>query len=191
MNADYILKTRTDQRFYKKNISQFLLSLLKQFPLTVNCDLKSRIVALSFNTFKYRCYGVSDMFLFGKAEDIIKFWDIPLFDNNSQKTTDELENFKKYCPETCLNATFLKNIGIEPNYTLEQSISIYRDVFCFPDKEQVGLFWGKYTNYDSRWDFYYPNYFEEISFNDWLCLYNNIISVEDIISNEPEKMPII
>ena len=69
---NYILKTRTDQRYSNPEMLIFLKSLLKNFPINNPKVLKQeqRLIGLSFNTFLYRLYGLSDMFLFGTTNDV-------------------------------------------------------------------------------------------------------------------------
>lgn len=172
LGCQYILKTRTDQRMYAANISRYLINLLKLFPVN-NEKLNSRIIALSFNSFIYRFYGVSDMFQFGNIQDIKKYWNIPLdkFDPKILQNISFLEYFKKYSSETYIVTNFLRNIGKKPVFTIEDSLSIYRDIFLFIDKEQIDFYWPKYTNKDSRWRIFEKNIYTEISFNSWLTLY--------------------
>jgi hypothetical protein len=89
LGADYLIKTRTDQRFYASNVDQYLVNLLNLFP-TNNKFQKGRIVGLSLNTFKYRMYGLSDMFTFGHLDDMLLYWDIP-FDNRTFDSNDLLK----------------------------------------------------------------------------------------------------
>ena len=172
LGCQYVLRTRTDQRMYAANISRYLINLLKLFPVN-NEKLNSRIIALSFNSFIYRFYGVSDMFQFGNIQDIKKYWNIPLykFDPKILQNISFSENFKKYCAETYIVTNFLRNIDKKPIFTIEDSLSTYRDIFLFIDKEQIDFYWPKYTNKDSRWRNFKKNIYTEINFKNWLALY--------------------
>lgn len=191
LNCEYVIKTRTDQRFYKTDILEFMFNLLSQFPLEADVRLNKRIVACSFNSFLYRLYGISDMFLFGTTQDIKKYWDID-FDNHSvlewaNKTN--LELFESYCPESFIARQFLKNIGHNVTDTLEDSLNVLRDYFVFIDKETLKLFWPKYSNKSSRWDFYYPNPMDECTFVDWLNLYSNKNKINFYCNQKWDKLP--
>lgn len=183
LGCKYVIKTRTDQRFYKTNISRDLLNLITLFPLAQHYDLNSRLIALSFNSFKYRYYGISDMFIFGHIDDVMNYWNIPL-DETPYKTYENIPRkilFKKYCSETYIASNFLHNIDIKPNFTLTQTWNLYKDLFIFIDRGFLDLYWPKYTSKESRWNFFYHNMLEEINFNEWLNLY---MSNKDIIVEE-------
>ncbi len=185
LNCEYVWKTRTDQRFYKQDLFDFFLNLIKQFPLRKKNNLSSRLVACSFNTFKYRLYGVSDMMLFGKTEDVEKYWKIP-FDNcplSDWKNKTAIQLFEKWCPETYATREFLKNIRHEIKDTIQDSLGVYAEYFVFVDKEQIQMFWPKYSNKSLRWNFFFPNAMEECNFTDWLNLYSH----PDSCKNYSEK----
>lgn len=159
LGCEYAIKTRTDQRFYSTNLSRDLFNLLKIYPPSPNYNMHSRLVALSFNSFKYRYYGISDMFLFGNTQDMLKYWNSPLDTKKYEeyKTIKQKDLWQQYCSETYIASHFLKNIGVTPEYTLKHTWKIYKDLFIFIDKEILDMYWPKYTNLDSRWRLFRPN----------------------------------
>lgn len=175
LGCEYAIKTRTDQRFYSTNLSRDLFNLLKIYPPSPNYYMHSRLVALSFNSFKYRYYGISDMFLFGNTQDMLKYWNSPLDTKKYEeyKTIKQKDLWQQYCSETYIASHFLKNIGVTPEYTLKHTWKIYKDLFIFIDKEILDMYWPKYTNLDSRWRLFRPNMLEEMRHSDWLNLYLN------------------
>lgn len=175
LGCEYAIKTRTDQRFYSTNLSRDLFNLLKIYPPSPNYNMHSRLVALSFNSFKYRYYGISDMFLFGNTQDMLKYWNSPLDTKKYKeyKTIKQKDLWQQYCSETYIASHFLKNIGVTPEYTLKHTWKIYKDLFIFIDKEILDMYWPKYTNLDSRWRLFRPNMLEEMRHSDWLNLYLN------------------
>ena len=175
LGCEYAIKTRTDQRFYSTNLSRDLFNLLKIYPPSPNYNMHSRLVALSFNSFKYRYYGISDMFLFGNTQDMLKYWNSPLDTKKYEeyKTIKQKDLWQQYCSETYIASHFLKNIGVTPEYTLKHTWKIYKDLFIFIDKEILDMYWPKYTNLDSRWRLFRPNMPEEMRHSDWLNLYLN------------------
>lgn len=183
LGCKYVIKTRTDQRFYKTNITRDLFNLIKTFPLSKNYNLNTRLVTLSFNSFKYRYYGITDMFIFGHIDDVMKYWDIPLDETpyETYSTIPQKVLFQKHCSETYIASKFLNNINIAPEFTLSQTWKLYKDIFIFIDRNNLELFWPKYTSLESRWHIFQHNMLEEFSFNDWLNLY---ISNENIIVDE-------
>ncbi len=173
LGCEYVIKTRTDQRFYTTNILEFLFNILKTFPLDKDISqLKSRLVALSFNTFKFRLYGVSDMFLFGHIDDVMNYWNVPLdvYRPDFCGRTD-YENFKANFGETCICREFVRRIGGKVSKDLKDTYWAYYKYFCFVDRETVNLFWPKHTNQESRWDSFTNRALEEVSFRDWLNLF--------------------
>lgn len=175
LGCEYAIKTRTDQRFYSTNLSRDLFNLLKIYPPSPNYNMHSRLVALSFNSFKYRYYGISDMFLFGNTQDMLKYWNSPLDTKKYEeyKTIKQKDLWQQYCSETYIASHFLKNIGVTPEFTLKHTWKIYKDLFIFVDKEILDMYWPKYTNLDSRWRLFRPNMLEEMRHSDWLNLYLN------------------
>lgn len=175
LGCEYAIKTRTDQRFYSTNLSRDLFNLLKIYPPSPNYNMHSRLVALSFNSFKYRYYGISDMFLFGNTQDMLKYWNSPLDTKKYEeyKTIKQKDLWQQYCSETYIALHFLKNIGVTPEYTLKHTWKIYKDLFIFIDKEILDMYWPKYTNLNSRWRLFRPNMLEEMRHSDWLNLYLN------------------
>lgn len=175
LGCEYAIKTRTDQRFYSTDLSRDLFNLLKIYPPSPNYNMHSRLVALSFNSFKYRYYGISDMFLFGNTQDMLKYWNSPLDTKKYEeyKTIKQKDLWQQYCSETYIASHFLKNIGVTPEYTLKHTWKIYKDLFIFIDKEILDMYWPKYTNLDSRWRLFRPNMLEEMHHSDWLNLYLN------------------
>ena len=172
LNCEYVVKTRTDQRFYETNILETCFNLQNIFP--VNSDkLHSRLIALSFNTFKYRWYGISDMFLFGHIDDVEKYWNIPFSDQSDETwaTKNQFEQFQQLCPETYIVRHFLKNINYNVKDTLQDSYKVIADLFVIIDKEMIEMYWPKYSNMSCRWEFFCPHAMEELRFKDWINLY--------------------
>lgn len=176
LGCAHILKTRTDQRMYAPNVKEFLYSILKTFPLDDLPGLqRQRLVAASLNTFKYRLYGISDMFLFGDAEDMLMYWS-PDFDLRPQSEFDEKHrrSILDFCEsrlcEVYLATEFLKKIGHTPTFTLADSWKIYAKRFCVIDKESLDLIWPKYNDLEYRWLRYSPHDLEELTFREWLVL---------------------
>lgn len=193
LGCEYVMKTRTDQRMYAKNVGEYLLNLLRAFPMKVTCGQKQRIVACSLNTFKYRMYGISDMFFFGKSEDILQLWSCEL-DQRSKEQMAKLygpplsprEFAQMEVCEVYIIVQYLKKIGEKIHWTLEDSLRKYAEYFCIIDKESLDLYWPKYSNKEYRWLIYdKENIFEEVGFREWLILYmdvDNIIEFNEEIT---------
>ncbi|MCB2227335.1 MAG: WavE lipopolysaccharide synthesis family protein [Desulfarculaceae bacterium] len=183
LGCAYTLKTRTDQRFYNPTTLAFLHNLLKQFPLgEPSWGQKQRMIGMDLNTFRYRLYGLSDMFLFGDAEDMHRYWS-PAYDQRRKEevlageATFSLRQFAqcRVC-EVYLLTQYLAQIGRPLQWTLADSLSVYRDLFLIIDKAQIDLFWPKYTRRENRWTSYGErSRMQELGFTDWLNLQQTLV----------------
>lgn len=186
LGAVFVLKTRTDQRIHNPELFTYLISLQRAFPVTAkHTKQKCRLVACSLNTFKLRLYGISDMFLFGHVEDMIRYWDLPMDERNPDELARSLRGtWRDYARMEicevyfCMN--FLRNIGRKLPLTLESSFSAISDHFVIIDQNAIGLFWNKYTFDETRYS-QAGQYDPQLTFNDWLVLYSR---EDDMTFNE-------
>ncbi|OGR65000.1 MAG: hypothetical protein A2X31_07515 [Elusimicrobia bacterium GWB2_63_22] len=181
LGCEYVLKTRTDQRIYAPDTGEYLYNLCETFPVAGNYPKqKKRIVGVSLNTFKYRMYGLSDMLVYGHIEDMLLYWDIDtdtrVFTREETEKSRTLASFAKWrvC-EVYLATEFLKKIGRELQWTLQDSWRAYAENFCVVDREQFDLFWPKYGREEYRWRSYGQNYkTREMTFRDWFNIYRGL-----------------
>lgn len=180
IDINFILKTRTDQRFYNINTLNYLHTLISKFHLPEQKVVQqSRIITCSMNTFKYRMYGISDMFLFGTFSDIKNYFNVNLDSreiiNFNLKEKINLRDYANlnFC-EIYLATNYLKFIGVELFWTLSDSLLKLKNHFCIIDQSTIDLYWGKYSMLEYRFKVYKEiNLMEEITFNDWMLLQNN------------------
>jgi hypothetical protein len=187
LGAQYVLKTRTDQRVHHPNLETYLFNLIKSFPLPANETRQtSRLVGISLDTLKYRLYGVSDQFLYGHVDDMVKYWNIPL---DSREKLDEEPDMaprtwrtfsKLRVGPVYLCSEFLKHSGFDLAWTLKDSFKVFKDRFVIIDSAAINMYWHKYTLNQNRYT-QFGLYDPELSFNDWLILYQ---SMENIIIDE-------
>lgn len=184
LGAEYILKTRTDQRIYGINILEYFCNLLKTFPVKAGFKQKQRIIGVSMNTFKYRLYDLSDMVIFGALEDMELFWsatpDIRSYAPKPNISQGEFSRMR-IC-EMYLTTEFLKNIGRELKWTLEDSWRAMADHFIVVDQTSIDLYWHKYNKHK---EFRYLKYGtilnnREMSFLEWFNLYKGMDNKKDI-----------
>ena len=185
LGVEYVVKTRTDQRMYAPDIGDFLHNMVETFPVSRDATLKGRVVGVSLNTFKYRMYGLSDMLTYGHIEDLLLYWstdlDMRIF---SQEEIRRFNTPRKWAKcrlcEVYLATEFLKKVGHDLKWTLEDSWLAFARYFCVVDKEQLDMFWPKYNRleYPSRTYKRLTNSFQELSFRDWLNIYRNLDSME-------------
>jgi len=182
LGADYVLKTRTDQRIFNPNLLIYLDCMLDAFPLSHNyTNQHSRLVACSLNTFKLRMYGISDMFLFGHIHDMNLYWDVPL-DNRKLDASIKLNTWKSHSnaqlSEVFFCTNYLRSLEREVEFTLEKSLKAIEEHFVIVDQNTIDLFWYKYTYDEDRYS--HGMYNSQLTFNDWLILHTN----NNIVYNE-------
>lgn len=177
LGCEYAIKTRSDQRIYATDIEEFLFNLLDKFPLHDEVQVqRKRLVVFSLNTFLYRVYGISDMFMFGNIDDMLLYWS-PDFDSRNPAAVEKdlsksiLSYSTQRICEVYFCSEFLSKIGVRLDFTLEDSWRAYARHFCVVDKETLDLCWPKYCNLEFRWLSYRPNHLEEVTFKDWFNLY--------------------
>jgi hypothetical protein len=152
---DYAIKTRTDQCFFDPYALDKLRSI---FQLNGNQNTESRIVFLSQNSFLLRLYGPSDMFQFGETSQLQKYWDVPLEFRNTPVATERnsIISMREYCREEICEvyvcANYLRKIGIDLNFTLQQNFEIFRDLFIVVDSNTIDMVWDKYSYSTARWN---------------------------------------
>lgn len=177
LGAQYVFKSRTDQRMGGVNISEAFIGLLKVFPVKNEC-LKMRLISVNFTTLKYRLFGVGDMLMFGNINDMLTYWNADLDKREIDRHSIGGKNIEEYSKlrlgESYLCANFLERIGYQFDWTLQDSWKVYRDFFCVVDKEMVDLYWLKYGRFvERRNDYYAPHSQQIFKFTDWLSFYNS------------------
>ncbi len=168
----YVLKTRSDQRCCKAfNFLEYMNALQGKYPLQEQTVLKERLIIASLDTYMIRLYGVTDMFMFGTATDMLKYWDIPLDglrEVPAIMSAEKMISFK--IAEGYILDHFFKTVGFIPNWSLADSNHFFSKYFCIIDKEQLDLFWFKYNRFfDSIIQLPERNYKEQIrrEYSDW------------------------
>jgi hypothetical protein len=138
-------------------------------------------------------YGVSDMLLYGHVDDMVRYWNIPLDarkDSPEERKNVGLNTWRTFSIwnvyEVYLCTEFLKSIGRDITYTLEDSFQVFKNHFVVIDQAAIKLYWKKYTLNADRYagfGFFDP----ELSFYDWLTLYNSIenMIVDEAILDQP------
>ena len=140
--AKYAVKLRSDQRLTDPNALNYLINVLGMYGQ--RSDGIGKIVAASRNTFKYRLYGISDMFQFGHLDDLIRFWDCK-YDNRPSAEIQSAEvktllDFARWSVcEVYLVISYLKRVGVDIEWTLSQYRKILVDFFVVFDSASLGL----------------------------------------------------
>lgn len=162
--ADYVMKTRTDQRFSQTNLLEYMDALIRTFPIhdaQYAQYQNQRIIALqgSVGGNMFIPYFVPDFFFFGNIDDIWNFFNIPLQNINQSREErsciiEELrknsvwEYYYNTAPEIQITLDYLKRIGISDlGITCEKWWDIVKNLFIFVSYDDVRFFWPKYDNH--------------------------------------------
>ena len=184
--AKFAVKSRTDQRMYCDHALSLLLNLVSRYPITdPDTTQESRIVGCSLNTFFYRMYGLSDMFMFGAISDMVTYWvreldlrkpgDLPSTNSHREVAHSKL-------PEVFLCADFLKSTGWELQWTLRDSLLAFRSRLLIVDSNTIDLYWPKYTIAEDRWkDYSGETQTLEMNFSRWMLLTEASLNSEESI----------
>ena len=198
MGCQYILKTRTDQRLYRKNLCEYFLSLLDVFPCVnsfIGINQKKRIITLQGTSggVMFVPYFIADFMYFGDLYDIEKLFTIPLDESNSnldtrcelmrniKDTSTILEFYEATAPEIYIMKNYISCCGM---YSIDNSVKKYWDfvkdyLICLSFSD-VQLFWPKYEKHFNENEItleFSPNDKEEVlltynwTFSNWLSLY--------------------
>ncbi len=191
--AEWILKTRTDQRLYRANVMGFLASMATSFPPKGGFAQKHRIFGVGHGTLKFAPYHMSDQTIFGHADDMLIYWtpDLNLDPppDGWPKTVPEMYvqvPIGKMCQyavaESYIASQFLSKIGRTQKWTLEDSWAAYKDCFCVADYGTTDFFWSKVQTgtlreFINRYDVAWTR--NELTFLDWMLLYSGTVSPSD------------
>ena len=180
LGCERICKTRTDQRFYKPNLFYELDRLLDLFPLKTDTEQKKRIVCISTTTDKNRFYNICDMFVYGDASDINRYFSCPIderdYDGKTQVVWTNATDFAKLrFAEEWFTTHFIESLGYELKWTKEDSDFYRNNLFIIIDASLLDFVWMKY-NSDEYKDRYYnsnrqlvPSF---VGFLEWLSEQN-------------------
>jgi hypothetical protein len=197
--ADWVMKTRTDQRLYAPDVVPFLIALAQAFPVGGGTGQKHRIIGVGLGSLKFAPYHVTDQTLFGSAEDMLAYWTPPLRDAGPREgwPTDSLgifrtvpvgESCRYSAPESYLASQFLIRMGRTLEWTVVDSWAAYRDHFCFADLSTTDFYWMKGQVFSQREHaFVYDTVTNrtEFGFRDWLLLHGGHFRPEDARRHEP------
>jgi hypothetical protein len=144
--------------------------------VTGNWSQRQRIVGHSLGTLKYRLYGISDMFLFGTAEDLFQYWQCPLDERRLQDLPREeniLEHSLLRLCEVYLASEYLRRLGRELRWTLADSYAAYADHFVVANSADFDLYWSKYGRAQLKWVSYeLAAGYQQLDFREWLNIYS-------------------
>jgi len=161
--------------------------MIKIFPLDKNINQKERLIGISFDTFVYRLYGLSDMFLFGNTIDVFSYFDCKYDLRNFQDYKINMDSQREFSKENIcevyLMTEFLKRKGECISWTLSHSLEIFKNRFIIVDGSTLDFFWPKYSFIEDRWlDFKSEVNSKELTFSKWMRIYTSNYEInEDIL----------
>lgn len=190
--AEWVLKTRTDQRLYATNALSFLVALAEQFPPRGASIQKHRVIGVGRGTLKYAPYHLSDQTVFGSSQDMLLYWSAPLREDPTPAkwpgrladvyhSVPLLDLCQRGAAESYLTSQFLHRLGRPLHWTIEDSWAAFRDHFCVADYETTDLYWPK-AQVDSLqeygFDYRCVDNRREFGFRDWLLLFSGALQPE-------------
>lgn len=188
----FVAKVRTDQCMMHPRALDNLASIYRLH----NSTDTSKIVVNSLNTFLFRPYGASDMFQYGRTEQMLLYWSSPIDSRRRDDYDLDIEGAtlrniaKRKFSETYLGINFLETIGSEPDFTLSQSLKFISDYFVVVDNPVTNLIWNKYTNRSNRWPHSSkPIPYQEIDYSLWIALSSQKLNLDhlDYLLDKPVR----
>jgi hypothetical protein len=150
LNCEYVLKSRSDQRFYAQNLLPYFLALLDEYPAAYAEQQTHRIIELSMNVCRYRPYSMCDMFQFGHIKDLEKMWGVELDGRSfsvaeySRQRITPRKISEDRIAEIYVHRAYLEGLGQDAAVDLARYYEVLANYFIVIDKETVDLFWNKY-----------------------------------------------
>jgi hypothetical protein len=204
--AEWVLKTRTDQRLYHPELLSGLAAFAKSLPPSGAArDLqRHRIFGIGQGTAKFAPYHLSDQTVFGHAEDMLPYWTPPLkaeifpahwsTDPGKVFLETPIGDFCRYgAAESYITSQYLTRLGRTLDWTLQDSWAVFRDHLGVVDYGATDFFWAK----PHRWRLeagMFPqeetlryatiNNRRELTFLEWIQLYAGHLRPEDAVAYE-------
>lgn len=134
----FAIKSRTDQRMLRENLPSILLELLEIFP--------NRIFYSSYGSGKYRIFGLSDQWQFGRIDQLIEYWDYSSVEemqenirNSVYNGEPELRQLSIAVHEVILNVNYLLKLKFKVSWTWESYLMSLRSYFAILDSDFISL----------------------------------------------------
>lgn len=159
LNVQYIFKTRTDQRFYKRDFLQYLYNLHRIY----NKPNENRIIFLN-STYMYIPFYVCDYISFGFLNDIYNLYNIPYENGECDSFSSHLqENRKLITKERDIEYLGMEEFNSRVKENLFQNIK----GLCVPEMYIAFSYYKKYINHKACLEDIniYDSYFKFIKSN--------------------------
>lgn len=130
--AETVLLMRTDVAIFKENIISSMQNVLSRYPSAPG--MSGRLIIPEIYTRKYHLFHPSDMFMFGYADDVARFW----FQKPCTPTDTPLP------PEMYLSTQFISGITGRPvDWNKDASLAYLRDYFVVESMDFFESVWTK------------------------------------------------
>lgn len=169
-NAEYVMKTRTDQRMYNPNVAEYFFNLMNAFHCSVGFKQSKRIIGIAFGRAKYKLYHFSDTLMFGTLQDMETYWRDEYVTKNVPRAGQG-----DFSAEGYLFRRFLKNIGREVRDTLKDSWEAYTTHCVIVDVASLDWYWYRYNRHSEYRHLNYKKHpIRGLSFMEWFNLYQGM-----------------
>jgi hypothetical protein len=155
----FVLKTRTDQRIYSSaNYLKHMISNVTPISINhINDSIKYKLFISNLNMYRYRKYIISDMFMFGNINDMLKFWDVPFQRISFLPLSNNPDFYLREIAEGYLLKNFFNTIEFIPSNTQFDSDNFIQNYFSLIEKDSLKLFWYKNNHFFENEYFYHEN----------------------------------
>jgi glycerophosphoryl diester phosphodiesterase len=143
LGAEYVMKTRADQRVYEKNSMEFLINTLAHFPASARSHQTKRL-AFVHGLPKFAPYQFADLWMFGHIDDMREYWSVPHVHKGTESPF--------FVAEVYLATSYLTKKGWYLTWTTEQLFEIYRESVVPIDWYMLDLYWLKYEKHREHRD---------------------------------------
>lgn len=152
LGCTHAAKTRTDQRLYAVHVLAGLTDIAKAYPVVGHDRPRERIIVMSRWTSKYCPLYLSDMFMFGRIDDLLEYWS-PGTDTMSLTAAeynakagliDDLHTYAECSPEHFLVESYLRRIGESPEFSIQYWWRLLAERFLVLDPPMLDFYWPKY-----------------------------------------------
>jgi hypothetical protein len=154
IGCSHAAKTRTDQRLFAVHVLAGLTDIARAYPIVSHARPRERIVVMSRWTSRYCPLYLSDMFMFGRTDDLIDYWS-PELDTSSLTASqylaqaaslDDLKQIAEGTPEYFLIESYLRRIGDPAEFSLRYWWRLLAERFLVLDPHMLDFYWPKYLS---------------------------------------------
>lgn len=194
LGCDYALKVRSDIRIHAPGAVGFLVDLVRTFPVRNTPTQQARIVSTSYLTSKYSPYHLSDQILFGRTDDMLRYWNPPenRYAGPKPEFTGKIRDaVAEQVPEIYLCTSFCEAVGRGAAMSLRSWWEALADCFLVIDRELLDIYWPKYGPHVENPTVALESHpaWSALYFRDWLRLYCEL-TPESQVSEQLLELPV-